>query len=219
MTRHNAWDQAALARDYLKQADPILAALIDDLIPYPQQQRQTADTLLSALTKAIIYQRISIKAANTVYLRLLHPYDQQFPSAIDLLHTADETLRSIGLPRSKVQAIKDLAHRTLADLPTLAALETMSDESVIKALIVVKGVGRWSAQMVLIFQLKRLDVLPKDDLGLRAAIRDCYHLDTLPNTATVEEIAQKWKPYRTVATWYLWQTRSQAAQELLRAWS
>ncbi len=123
------------------------------------------------------------------------------------------------MPRSKVQAIKDLAHRTLADLPTLEALETMSDESVIKALIDVKGVGRWSAQMVLMFQLKRLDVLPKDDLGLRAAIRDCYNLDTLPDTATVEEIAQQWKPYRTVATWYLWQTRSQAAKELLRAWS
>lgn len=210
---------ATIALDHLKQADPILASLIDYLEPYPQKQRQTEDTLLSALTKAIIYQRISIKAANTVYLRLLRLYDQQFPSAVDILNTPNETLKGIGLPLSKVQSIKDLADKTLKNLPSLEELDTMDDESAIKALICVKGIGRWSAQMVLIFQLKRLDVLPVDDLGLRAAIRDCYYLDTLPDSTTVDAIAQKWKPYRTVATWYLWQTRSQAAKELLRAWS
>lgn len=209
----------AIALEHLKHIDPILASLIDTLEPYSQKPRQPGDNLLSALTRAIIYQRISIKAANTVYLRLLRLYDQQFPSAVDILNTPDAALRSIGLPLSKIQSIKDLANKTLQDLPSLEDLDTLDDESVIQTLIRVKGIGRWSAQMVLIFQLKRLDVLPVDDLGLRAAMRDCYRLEALPDRTTVEAIAQRWKPYRTVATWYLWQTRSEAARELLKSWS
>lgn len=211
------------AIDWLKEADSILIPLIEQYAPYPFHARQTQnqqDDVFSGLVKAILYQSISIKAANTVYARLLRLYpDQAFPGAIDLLNTPEATLQSIGLPLFKVRYLQALACASLTDLPSLEQLSQMEDEAIIRRLTQIKGIGRWSVQMLLIFQLKRLDVLPVADLGIRAAIRDLYHLDALPNQPVVEAIGAKWQPYRTVACWYLWQSRDEAARNLLQAWS
>jgi DNA-3-methyladenine glycosylase II len=214
-----------LAIGYLQTADPILATLIAEFAPFPvgethhetQSKVGSADhPLLLGLCRAIFYQSVSIPSANAVYSRFLALYPHaDFPSARDIANTADETLKSIGLPRSKVSYLKHLA---VAELPELGELERMSDREVIERLIQLKGVGIWTAQMVLIFQLKRLDVFPIADLGLRAAIRDLYELEQLPDRAVLERFGNKWQPYRTIATWYLWQSRGSAAKELLKAW-
>ena len=207
------------AIDQLRNADPVLASLIDQFPPYPIQVKPTQDDLFAGLAKAILYQSISVKAANTVSNRLskLFP-NQNFPSAVDILNTPDQVLRSIGIPPFKILYLKEVAQATLNGLPPLSQLEQMEDEAIIRLLIPIKGIGRWSVQMLLIFQLKRLDVLPVADLGIRAAIRDLYQLAELPDPATVEAIANPWKPYRTIACWYLWHSRDEAARQLLKLW-
>jgi DNA-3-methyladenine glycosylase II len=210
----------AIALEYLHQSDPSMGRLIAQVGACSLGRQPTADTLLSALVKSIIYQRISIKAANTVYTRFLSLYTPAlFPAAAEILATPDSTLQSIGLPSMKVAYLKDLAQKVLAGLPDLADLETMEDEAIIQTLTQIKGIGRWSVQMLLMFQLCRLDVLPVDDLGIRAAIRDLYRLDDLPSRLTAERLALPWQPYRTIACWYLWQSRGAAHRDLLNNWT
>jgi DNA-3-methyladenine glycosylase II len=210
----------AIALEHLHQSDPLLGKLIEQIGACNLGRQPTQDTLLSALVKSVIYQRISIKAANTVYARFLSLYTPAlFPSAAEILATPEPTLQSIGLPWMKVAYLKDLAQKVLEDLPDLAALETMEDEAIIQSLTRIKGIGRWSVQMLLMFQLCRLDVLPVDDLGIQAAMRDLYRLDALPNRITAERLAVPWQPYRTIACWYLWQSRGAANRDLLNSWT
>jgi DNA-3-methyladenine glycosylase II len=210
----------AIALEHLHQSDPVLGNLIEQIGACNLGRQPTEDTLLSALVKSVIYQRISIKAANTVYARFLGLYTPVlFPSAAEILATPDSTLQSIGLPWMKVAYLKDLAQKVLVDLPDLVALETMEDEAIIQSLTRIKGIGRWSVQMLLMFQLRRLDVLPVDDLGIRAAMRDLYRLDALPKRIATERLALPWQPYRTIACWYLWQSRGAANRELLNNWA
>ena len=115
-------------------------------------------------------------------------------------------LRNVGISRQKVGYLKDLASKVLSGLPTLEELEVMDDESIIKILTQVKGIGRWSVQMLLIFRMNRCDVLPVDDLGVRAGIRKLYNLDELPDPKTIERLGQRWKPYCTIASWYIWRS-------------
>lgn len=115
-------------------------------------------------------------------------------------------MRQAGISRSKILYLKDLAQKVLDSLPSIAQLETMDDESIIKTLTQVKGIGRWSVQMLLIFRLHRPDVLPLDDLGVPSGIRRVYNLKELPKQKTVEKLGQQWKPYRTIASWYWWRS-------------
>nr|MBA3924467.1 DNA-3-methyladenine glycosylase 2 family protein [Nostocaceae cyanobacterium] len=108
--------------------------------------------------------------------------------------------------RPKVLYIKDLAQKVLHGLPALVELETMDDEEIIQTLTPVKGIGRWTVQMLLMFRLHRLDVLPVDDLGIRAAVRRVYNMTELPDKKTLEKMGQDWQPYRTIASWYLWRS-------------
>lgn len=195
------------AIDVLKQADATLATVIDQVGDCTLiQEQQTGDIFLS-LCESIIYQQISGKAAVTIYRRFLELYpERSFPTAEDILSTDDEMLRKAGLSRAKAVYLKDLAQKVLEGLPTLDELKEMADETVIQHLTQVKGIGRWTAQMLLIFRLHRWDVLPADDLGVRAAVRRAYGLADLPNKKEVEQIGLKWKPYRTIATWYLWRS-------------
>ncbi len=210
----------AIALDHLHQSDPLLSKLIQQIGACNLGRQPTEDTLLSVLVKSIIYQRISTKAANTVYARFLSLYAPAlFPSAAEILATPDPTLQSIGLPWMKVAYLKDLAQKVLAGLPDLTALDTMENEAIIQTLTQVKGIGRWSVQMLLMFQLYRPDVLPVDDLGIRAAMRDLYRLNDLPNKATVQRLALPWQPYRTIACWYLWQSRDAGNPDLLNNWA
>jgi len=115
-------------------------------------------------------------------------------------------LRGVGISRPKVVYLKDLAQKILDGLPTLTELEQMDDEAIIKTLTQVKGIGRWTVQMLLIFRLHRWDVLPVDDLGIRSGIRRIYSLPELPNKKTVEQLGKNWQPYCTLASWYLWRS-------------
>jgi DNA-3-methyladenine glycosylase II len=172
-------------------------------------QIQQSGDVLSALSRSIIHQQLSTKAAQAIHQRFLALYaDLPLPTAEAILHTSDETLRAAGLSRSKVVYIKDLAQRVLAGLPTLTELADMTDEEIIQTLTVIKGVGRWTVQMLLIFRLHRWDVLPVDDLGIRTGMRNLYQLPELPNKKTMEQLGQAWQPYRSIATWYIWRSLS-----------
>jgi DNA-3-methyladenine glycosylase II len=195
-----------IALTTLKQADPILGAVIDRVGACTLLQQQSTGDLLASLAESIIYQQLSGKAAATIHRRFLQLFDSPVLSAIDILNTPDEVLRTAGLSRAKALYIKDLAQNVLDGLPTLAELERLDDETIIATLTQVKGIGRWTAQMLLIFRLHRLDVLPVDDLGVRAGIRNLYGLDKLPTKKQVEALGEKWQPYRSIASWYLWRS-------------
>lgn len=191
----------------LEAADSRLAAVIERVGPCKLAQSQQTGDVFASLARAIIYQQLSTKAATAIYHRFLQLYAETgILTAIDLLNTPDEVLRSVGLSRSKVIYLKDLAQHVLNGLPTLSDIESLDDETIIQSLTIVKGIGRWTVQMLLIFRLHRWDVLPVDDLGVRAGIRHLYNLEELPSKKTVEQIAEAWRPYRTIAAWYLWRS-------------
>ncbi|MEP1062064.1 MULTISPECIES: DNA-3-methyladenine glycosylase family protein [Cyanophyceae] len=191
----------------LTQADPILATLIEQVGACTLNLGRQKGDLLYCLCESILYQQLSGKAAAAIHRRFLALYPHQgFPTAAELLNTPDEDLRSAGISRPKIVYLKDLAQKTLDGLPTMAELEAMDDEAIVQTLIPIKGVGRWTVQMLLIFRLHRWDVLPVDDLGIRSGIRRAYGLAELPNKKTVEHIGQPWRPYRTIASWYLWRS-------------
>jgi DNA-3-methyladenine glycosylase II len=197
------------ATDALKQSDSVLAVVIEQIGTCKLIQEQQTGDLLSSLCEAIIYQQISGKAAAAIYRRFLALYpDKSFPTANDILMTEDDLMQKAGLSRSKIIYLKDLALKVLEGLPTLNELEAMDDETIIQTLTQVKGIGRWTAQMLLIFRLHRWDVLPVDDLGIRTAIHRAYGLADLPQKKTVEQMGQVWSPYRTIASWYLWRSIS-----------
>ena len=194
----------AAATEYLKNADPILCQVIERVGAC--QLTQGAKTeLLPEIAKAIIAQQISTKAAATIYQRFLQFYADEPLTAQALLKTSPEQLRSLGISRQKADYLVDLAQKSL-HLPSLEELEGMSDEDIIQALTQIKGVGRWTVQMLLIFRLNRQDILPVDDLGIRKAIHTLYALDELPDRKTIQRLGQLWQPYRSIASWYLWQS-------------
>ncbi|HSB49750.1 MAG TPA: hypothetical protein VLC72_00265, partial [Nitrosopumilaceae archaeon] len=129
-----------------------------------------------------------------------------FPKPIDVLQTKSTKLRSVGLSKMKITYLKDLAKKIEDDEIRIKALSKMTDEEVIAHLTRVKGIGRWTAEMFLIFSLGRQDVFPVGDLGLRKGVQKAFSLQELPNPKEVEEIGMRWKPYRSVATWYLWKS-------------
>ncbi|MEH2202751.1 MAG: DNA-3-methyladenine glycosylase [Nostoc sp.] len=197
----------SIAITTLKHSDPILARLIEIIGDCKLYQVQQTGDLLFSLSRSILYQQISGKAAGSIHSKFLQLYPHSpFPTALDILNTPDDVLRGAGISRPKVLYLKDLAQKVLDGLPTLDQLQVMEDESIIEVLTPIKGVGRWTVQMLLMFRLHRLDVLPVDDLGIRAGIRRVYSLAELPNKKTVEDLGQMWKPYRSIACWYLWQS-------------
>lgn len=195
----------SIALQALKSADPTLAAVIDRVGECQLAHSQGTEDLFFALTESILYQQLSGKAAAAIHRRFLQLYGDR-PSPADLLNTSDEELRGVGISRSKVLYLKDLAQKVSDGLPSLEQLAPMDDEAIIKTLTAIKGVGRWTAQMILIFRMHRWDVLPVDDLGVRSGIQRLYNLEALPNKATVERIGQPWRPYRSIASWYLWRS-------------
>jgi DNA-3-methyladenine glycosylase II len=197
----------ALAINHLKKSDRLLEQLIERIGAYQLSKRQLEGDLFFCLSRSILHQQLSTKVAQIIHTRFLQLYpDTERPTAIDVLNTPDEILRSVGISRPKIAYLKDLARHEIAGLPTLEELQTWEDEAIIETLTRVKGIGRWTVQMLLIFDLKRWDVWPVDDLGVRSAIRKLYGLDALPKRQMTEQIGQKWKPYRSVVAWYLWQS-------------
>lgn len=159
-----------------------------------------------SLVRAITYQQIHGRAAAAILGRLLALYDPKpFPSPDDILATAEETLRAVGLSRSKIAAIRDVALKT-ADgvVPGRAEAETLDDAEIVRRLVTIRGVGRWTVEMMLIFTLGRLDVFPLDDFGVKAGYAAAFGLPAAPSRRLLEEAAQAWRPDRSVAAWYLW---------------
>jgi 3-methyladenine DNA glycosylase/8-oxoguanine DNA glycosylase len=193
---------------HLKVADPALGEIIAAIGPFALQLKSSR-SLFGALAEAIVYQQLSNKAAATIYGRV----EALFPSARDgftprqILGSAEEALRGCGLSRAKVLAVQDLARRVDAgELPTLDESGALTDAELIERLVTVRGIGRWSAEMFLMFRLGRPDVLPLDDYSLRKAYMKAFRKRTLPSPQMMEKHGEKWRPYRTVASWYLWRT-------------
>ena len=161
-------------------------------------------THFDAIARSIVFQQLSGKAAGTIHGRFQGLYGGRNPLPAELTETTDERLRAAGLSRGKSAYLKDLAARVVSgDLP-VETLHELSDEEIITALTRVKGIGRWTAQMFLMFRLGRPDVLPILDLGIQKGIQKAYRLRKLPSPERVGKIGAKWAPHRTIASWYLW---------------
>jgi DNA-3-methyladenine glycosylase II len=196
---------SATAVRYLKRADPKLAAVIERVGPCRLEPRREG-THFDAIARSIIYQQLSGSAAATIHRRVCEIFGGAAPTPSQLLTTSDEVLRTAGLSRQKTSYLRSLAeHAENGSLP-VGTLDELGDEDIIQALIAVKGVGRWTAQMFLIFRLGRPDVLPELDLGIQKGIQRAYRMRTLPKPAKVLSVGAKWAPYRSVASWYLWRS-------------
>ena len=193
------------AQRLLSRRDPVLSALIRRHGPCGLAAAQRADQF-SALTRAIVGQQLSTKAATTIYSRLLTLMPGGQPAAAAMATLTDEQLRAVGISRQKALYLRDLADKVLSTTVNLDALDAMSDEEVVTTLSQVKGIGRWSAEMFLIFRLHRPDVLPVDDLGIVNAVHRVYRLRKRPTADRIRRLGEAWRPYRSVASWYLWRS-------------
>jgi DNA-3-methyladenine glycosylase II len=203
--RRSPADPLAAAVAHLKRADPTLGRVIRRVGACTLAPRREG-THFDAVLRAIVYQQLSGKAAGTILGRVHGIYGGRSPTPDELLATPDETLRAAGLSRQKLGYARDLAARVAAGALPVDALDAMGDDEIIAALSAVKGVGRWTAQMFLMFRLGRLDVLPDLDLGVQKGIQLAYGLDQLPRPKEVLAIGAPWAPYRSVAAWYLWRS-------------
>ena len=196
--------QAQAAVAHLSAADPVMAGLVERIGPV---QLSPTNNYFFTLVDAIASQQLSGKVASTIVerIRALVP-GRTTPDAHDILALPDEALRGTGLSWGKVGYIKDLASRVASGQLELDHIALLDDEQVIQALVAVRGIGRWTAEMFLIFSLARPDVLAVDDYGLRTAMMRLYGLNTLPAPATMRRIAEPWRPYRSYACLYLWRS-------------
>jgi 3-methyladenine DNA glycosylase/8-oxoguanine DNA glycosylase len=206
-----AHDPAVLraASRHLRSADPVLGRLIERVGPCRLRVDRGGGPFTS-LTEAILYQQITGKAAETIYGRLRVLIGRRHPRSCDIGAVTDEQLRAAGLSRQKISYLRDLCAQHDAGLP-LGRLHRMDDERVIETLTAVKGIGRWTAEMYLMFRLGRLDVLPVDDYGVRKAMQQAYRMRKLPKPDRMRKVAEAWRPYRSVGSWYLWRSLDSGA--------
>ena len=194
------------ARRLLMRRDPVLGAAIKRIGPCALASRQRNDHL-SALVASIVSQQLSTKAAATIFGRFLALFPGgEIPDAAAIAALDDGALRAVGLSGQKVGYLRDLSARIADGRLRLDELEALPDEEVIERLTAVKGFGRWTAEMFLMFRLHRPDVLPVGDLGIVKAVQKLYRLRKTPDATRILKIGDGWRPYRSVASWYLWQT-------------
>ena len=200
----------------MSRRDPVLGRLIRAHGPCGLAQAQHDDPF-RALTRAIVGQQLSTKAAATIYARFATlcssgrrggPGGRPTPRAV--MRVSDAELRAVGLSGQKLAYIRDLSARVLDGSLNLRSLDALGDDEVITALTAVKGVGRWTAEMFLIFRLQRPDVLPLGDLGILKAVQRAYGLRSMPSPQRLTRIGESWRPYRSIACWYLWQSLDNA---------
>ena len=165
-----------------------------------------AQSLFAALLRSIVHQQLTGKAAATILGRVTRLFaPRRFPAPHDLLHIAPDRLREAGLSAAKTAALRDLAARTLdGTVPSLARIRRMEDEEIVERLTTVRGIGRWTVEMLLIFRLGRPDVLPVSDLGVRKGFALMFRRGKLPEPRVMLRRGERWRPYRSVASWYLW---------------
>ena len=191
------------AVNHLRRVDPKFSAVID-IVGACRYQAREEGTHFGALVRSIVYQQLSGKAAGTIHSRLRALYGDRDPTPTEILGTPEPVLRGVGLSRQKLSYLLDLASRVeRGDLP-LENVHELDDDTLTTALVQVKGIGRWTAQMFLMFRLGRTDVLPDLDLGIQKGLQRAYGLRTMPKPKDVLRHGEKWAPYRTIASWYLW---------------
>jgi 3-methyladenine DNA glycosylase/8-oxoguanine DNA glycosylase len=198
---------SAVAVQHLRSSDRVLARTLDAIGPFEFRLQKTPSTF-GALAEAIVYQQLSPKAAGTIFGRIcaLFPDGGGFLDAEHILSADDGALRSAGLSGSKLLSLRDLARRTVdGSLPTLRQAHGIDDDLLIERLVEVRGVGPWTAQMFLMFRLGRPDILPLDDYGLRRGYAIAFKKKEPPEKLELERRGRRWAPYRSVASWYLWQ--------------
>ena len=187
---------------HLKNADPVLAAIIEQVGAYRMNYDEPG---FASLAEAIVYQQLHGKAAATIFKRVTDlaglPLTPQ-----GILKLSEAQLRGAGLSKQKLSYLRDLAEKTRSGEVQFDRFSQLSDEEVIRQLTQIKGIGRWTAHMFLMFSLRRPNVLPTGDLGIQMAIRKHYRKRKLPKPAQMEKIARAWEPYRSVACWYLWRS-------------
>ncbi|MFN8216964.1 MAG: DNA-3-methyladenine glycosylase 2 family protein [Solirubrobacterales bacterium] len=203
---------SAKARRQLAASDPVMAALIERLgeIDLETRLRRRAEErpadAYGALLRAIVGQQLSTKAARTIYLRVLDLFDGATPSPDQLLEAGEGDLRQAGLSGRKVEYVRDLARHVVSGELELDRLEELADEQVIEEIVAVRGLGRWTAEMFLLFHLRRPDVLSGGDLGIRKAVQIEYGLEQMPTPRRTVEIGERWSPQRSLASLYLWES-------------
>lgn len=210
---------SAKARKALAAADPTMAALIERVGSIDiktrlrrRKEERPADAY-GALLRAIVGQQLSTKAARTIYLRVIDLFDGQTPSPEQLLEADEGDLRAAGLSGRKTEYVRDLASHVLGGELELDRLEELGDEEVIEEIVAVRGLGQWTAEMFLLFHLERPDVLSGGDLGIRKAIQIEYDLSEMPPPKQVIEIGEPWRPYRSLASLYLWESLAAVPNE------
>jgi len=203
---------SARALTALAKSDPTMAALmarvgkIDLATRLRRRSEERPADAYGALLRAIVGQQLSTKAARTIYLRVLEIFDGTTPSPEQLLEASEADLRGAGLSGRKVEYIRDLAAHVISGELELDRLGELSDEEAIEEIVAVRGLGQWTAEMFLIFHLERPDVLSGGDLGIRKAVQIEYGLEEMPAPQRVLEIGEPWRPYRSLASLYLWES-------------
>jgi DNA-3-methyladenine glycosylase II len=207
---------SAKGRKALAASDPTMAALVDRVGKIDLEKRlerrseERPPDAYGALLRAIVGQQLSTKAARTIYLRVLDIFDGTTPSPEQLLAASETDLRGAGLSGRKVEYIQDLARHVISGELELDRLDDLSDEEAIAEIVAVRGLGLWTAEMFLLFHLKRPDILSGGDLGIRKAIQIEYGLEEMPTPTQVEEIGEPWRPHRSLASLYLWESLAAA---------
>jgi len=198
---------------HLASADKVMAGLIAEIGPMSIEKRRRGrpkGDAYGALLRAIVGQQLSVKAAATIFDRVLAIFDGRMPTAAELLDADESELRAAGLSGRKAEYMKDLAAQTESGELELERFTEMPDDEIIAELTAVRGLGVWTAHMFLIFHLEREDVLAVGDLGIRNAVRNSYGLDEAPSPDEMERIAAPWRPHRTLACLYLWESLQNA---------
>ena len=195
----------ARARRHLMRHDPVLGRLVKKVGACGLASAHDMDRF-GLLVRSIVSQQLSAKAAMTIHGRILAALGAERATPEALLSIEEDRLRACGLSRAKVASVRDLATKVTAGSLSLESLDALDDEAVIEAMTAVRGIGRWSAEMFLIFRLGRPDILPVGDVGVQRAMRALYGLRKHPSPARMTELARPWRPYRSVACWYLWRS-------------
>src|SRR5882757_9567013 len=188
----------------LSRADRLLAKVIRRIGSFPTKKRKPQHPFASLL-QTIVYQQLAGKAAEAIFGRVKALGANGFPTPEEILEASTLKLRNAGLSRQKIAAVRDLAAKTLdGTVPTLAKIRRMSEEEIHERLTQVHGIGEWSVQMFLMFRLGRPDVLPIHDLGIRKGFQIVYGHEDVPKPLVILEYGERWRPYRSIASWYLW---------------
>ena len=200
------------AEEYLSKQDPTLGKLIKKVGPFTLQPEKLVSPYQS-LVRSVVYQQLHGKAAATILKRLIDLYpNKKFPTPEDILATSSEKLRSVGLSENKMLAIKDIALKTKEKIvPITKIIEKLSDQEIIDRLTKIRGVGTWTVQMMLMFKLGRPDVMPSTDFGVQKGFALLYKKPH-PKPKELNDYANRWKPYRSAASWYMWRAVEQLAK-------